>query len=67
LELGPGDDDKTIVLSGLEPGDKVVVQTANPLSEGQEVDAVMVDAQAVGEEKSPTSALTTTPAPRATP
>ena len=67
LELGPGDDDKTIVLSGLEPGDKVVVQTANPLSEGQEVDSVMVDSKAVGEEKSPTSALTTTPTPGATP
>ena len=67
LELGPGDDDKTIVLSGLEPGDKVVVQTANPLSDGQEIDAVMVDAKAVGEEKIPTSALTTTPTPGGTP
>ncbi|MCA9780233.1 MAG: efflux RND transporter periplasmic adaptor subunit, partial [Candidatus Eremiobacteraeota bacterium] len=67
LELGPGDDDKTIVVKGLEDGDTVVVQTANPLTDGQEVDTVMVEKGGLGEEKQPASTLTTTPTPGVTP
>ncbi|MFA5506480.1 MAG: efflux RND transporter periplasmic adaptor subunit [Vulcanimicrobiota bacterium] len=63
LELGPGDDQKTIVVSGLKSGDQVVVQTANPLAEGQEVDAVRVDStEVIGR---PTGSLSATPTPGA--
>ena len=64
LELGPGDNEKTIVLSGLENGDTVVVQTANPLTEGQEVSSVDVDSAS---EQAPSVPLTRTPSAGASP
>jgi RND family efflux transporter MFP subunit len=63
LELGPGDNEKTIVLSGLENNEAVVVQTANPLSEGQEVSSERVDSVV---EQTP-STLKATPTPGVSP
>lgn len=41
--FGPSDGDMTLVRKGVEPGDSVVLQSAFPLKEGQEVETQRVD------------------------
>ena len=64
VQLGPGDENKTIVRSGLEAGATVVVQTANPLRAEQEVETQAVTSATATPREQPAVKLTATPAPR---
>lgn len=63
VELGPSDEIKTLVRSGLEDGDTVVVQTAAPLRAEQEVETEQVNAADPALQERPTIKLTATPSP----
>lgn len=58
LSLGPSDEEKTMVRSGLSDGDMVVVQTARPLKDGQQVETEVANARA----KAPSPTPSQTPA-----
>ena len=65
VELGPSDEVKTLVRSGLGEGDTVVVQTGVPLQAGQEVEMEQVNSADETLQENPTIKLTASPTPSA--